>query len=67
MRGPVLFVWAEQPLMAITLEQLQESVPHAQLLGVAGTAQFAHLDKPARFNEQLDRFIDGLESSPANG
>ena len=65
-RVPVLFVWAEQPLMPITLEQLQKLVPQAQLVEVPGTAHFAHLDKPVRFNEQLDRFIDALEPSPAN-
>jgi pimeloyl-ACP methyl ester carboxylesterase len=59
-RVPALFVWAEQPLMSITLEQLQESVPQAQLVEVPGTAHFAHLDAPELFNEQLESFIDDV-------
>jgi sigma-B regulation protein RsbQ len=61
---PVLFVWAEQPLVPMTLEQLQETIPQAQFVEVPGTAHFVHLDAPKRFNEELDRFIDGLGITP---
>ena len=61
---PVLFVWAEQPLMPVTLEDLQDTVPQATLVEIPGTAHFAHLDAPNRFNEELGRFIDRLVTSP---
>lgn len=62
LRMPVLFMWAEQPLVPMTLEQLQANVPQAQLVEIPGTAHFAHLDAPGRFNEELDRFIDAVGS-----
>jgi pimeloyl-ACP methyl ester carboxylesterase len=65
LRVPVLFAWAEQPLMPVTLEQLQESVPRARLVEIPGTAHFAHLDAPDRFNEQLDMFIEDVGTSHA--
>ena len=64
LRAPVLFVWAEQPLMPVTLEDLQDTVPQATLVEIPGTAHFAHLDAPNRFNEELGRFIDRLVTSP---
>ena len=51
--------WAQQPLMPVTLAQLRELVPQAQLVEIPGTAHFAHLDAPDLFHQQLDVFIEG--------
>jgi pimeloyl-ACP methyl ester carboxylesterase len=61
---PVLFLWAEQPLMPVTLEQLRVGVTQAELVEIPGAAHFAHLDAPDRFNAQLDRFLDDVGTGP---
>ncbi len=60
---PVLFIWAEQPLMPVTLEQLQDVIPQAQLVELPGSAHFAHLDAADEFNTQLDQFLDHLATT----
>jgi pimeloyl-ACP methyl ester carboxylesterase len=60
LKMPVLFVWGEIPLRPITVEELRTAVPQANLVAVPGTGHFVHLDNPAGFNAELDKFLATL-------
>ena len=60
LKMPVLFVWGEIPLRPITVEELRTAVPQANLVAVPHTGHFVHLDNPAGFNAELDKFLGTL-------
>jgi len=57
---PVLFLWGEIPLRPITVEELRTAVPHSNLVTVPHTGHFVHLDNPAGFNAELEKFLASL-------
>jgi pimeloyl-ACP methyl ester carboxylesterase len=57
LRIPVLFIMGEQSIAPTTVERLQETVKQAQMVEVPATGHFVHLDAPAAFNHELERFL----------
>jgi pimeloyl-ACP methyl ester carboxylesterase len=60
LRIPVLFVMGEQSIVPTTVEALQETIKQAQLVAIPGTGHYVHLDAPAAFNHELDRFLASI-------